>query len=393
MSRSWQESIFPLGIPLAWRQLVSEPKRFLAAVAGIAVAVILMLFQIGLYDALFVTAVRHQAAMNGDIAILSKNYSFLLRSGTFTQRRLAQAAADPAVESTASIYLMEATWRNPQTGSSREIFVMGCRPDERAFEFSCVEKQPDVLKSADEIFFDGESQSEYGPIIPWLRDRGEVATEVNQTAVRVKGLFSMGSTFAADSTLLMGDLAFFRLAPHFPREMVSLGLVRLKSGHDPDETARRLQSVLPDDVRVVTRSGFLGIERDYWARRTPIGFVISACLVVGILVGGVIIYQILYADVSDHLAEYATLKGIGFSDGYFLKMILQQSFILSVAGFVPGVLLSAGLFHMTARMTNLPTHLSLGRAAIVFLLAVAMCAIGGSLAARKLKSANPADLF
>src|SRR5687767_5328688 len=93
---SWKERIFPLGIPLAWRQLVSEPKRFLAATAGITVAVTMMLFQLGLFDALFRTAVRHQVAMRGDLAIISKSYAFLVQCGSFTRRRLAQALADPA---------------------------------------------------------------------------------------------------------------------------------------------------------------------------------------------------------------------------------------------------------------------------------------------------------
>src|SRR5687768_16232273 len=104
MRPAWKERIFPLGIPLAWRQLVSDPKRFLAAVAGITVATTMMLFQLGLYDDLFRTAVRHQIAMAGDLALLSQAYTFLPQSGTFTRRRMAQALADPAVSSVASIY-------------------------------------------------------------------------------------------------------------------------------------------------------------------------------------------------------------------------------------------------------------------------------------------------
>lgn len=393
MTRRWKETVFPLGIPLPWRQLVSEPTRFLAGVAGITVAVTMMLFQLGLYDALFRTAVRHQAAMIGDLAILSKTYTFLVQSGTFTRRRLSQALADPAVESVASIYVTLATWRNPATLESRQLFVMGCRPGESAFQFPCLAQQPDVLQTADEVFFDGQSQPEYGPVASLLKEKGTVDSEANGTRVKVKGLFNLGSTFASDGNLLMGDLAFFRIASEFPREMVSLGLVHLKPGHHASDAARRLRQILPEDVRVLTWREFLNLERDYWARRTPIGFVISASMIVGILVGGVIIYQILYADVSDHLPEYATLKGIGFADRFFSRLILQQSLILSITGFFPGLLLSAALFRITATMTNLPTELTVGRSVLVFLLAAGMCGVGGGFAARKLKWANPADLF
>jgi ABC-type antimicrobial peptide transport system permease subunit len=44
-------------------------------------------------------------------------------------------------------------------------------------------------------------------------------------------------------------------------------------------------------------------------------------------------------------------------------------------------------------MAHLPTELTVSRALISFLLTTVMCTAGGALAARKLSSANPADLF
>lgn len=385
--------IFPLGIPIAWRQLTSERKRFISAVAGIAFAVTMMLFQLGLYDALFKAVVRPHHAMIADVVLISKNYVSLTDADNFTRRRLYQVVSDEAVESVASIYVSHGPWRNPATMELREIFILGCRPDEHAFDFPSWTNNPGALKSADEVFFDETSFSHYGPVVERFRSTGVVETELDGARVRVTGLFEMGRTFAADGNVIAGDTAFFRIAKYYPKEMISVGLVRLKPGEDPARVARRLQQTLPNDVRVVTRQEFFEIDRAYWAKRTPIGFVITASLIVAVIVGAVIMYQILYADVSDHLPEYATLKGIGFSDRFFMNLILQQSVMLSVCGFLPGILLSAGLYRMTRLMAHLPTELSTTRALIAFLLTTAMCAAGGALAARKLSSANPADLF
>ena len=125
----------------------------------------------------------------------------------------------------------------------------------------------------------------------------------------------------------------------------------------------------------------------------PIGFVIGASMAVAIFVGAVIVYQILYTDVSDHIPEYATLKAIGFADSFFVWTIIQESVILSVMGFIPGSLLAGVLYKLTRDIGNMPTYMSVSSLIIVFGLTVSMCVVAGLLATRKLRNANPADIF
>jgi putative ABC transport system permease protein len=157
--------------------------------------------------------------------------------------------------------------------------------------------------------------------------------------------------------------------------------------------AQRLRELLPPDVEVHTMAEFVEKEKQYWAERTPIGFVIGASMMVAMIVGAVIVYQILYTDVTDHLPEYATLKSIGFTDGYFIRLVLQESIILSVLGFIPGTLLSAFLYWLTRMLAHMPTHLNAVNVLAVFGLSLGMCLLAGWLATRKLRQANPADIF
>jgi putative ABC transport system permease protein len=115
-------------------------------------------------------------------------------------------------------------------------------------------------------------------------------------------------------------------------------------------------------------------------------------MLVAMFVGAVIVFQILYTDVSDHLPEYATLKSIGFSDGYFTRLVLQESLILSVAGFVPGAVLALGLYRLAWTMAGIPAEFEGMNLTAVFALACGMCLTAGALATRKLRHANPADI-
>jgi putative ABC transport system permease protein len=113
----------------------------------------------------------------------------------------------------------------------------------------------------------------------------------------------------------------------------------------------------------------------------------------GLVVGMVIVYQILFADIAGHLSEYATLKAMGYSNGYLTRVVLGAAVILAVIGFVPGFLVSAFLYDFVAGATFLPLVMTAERALGVFLLIFAMCFTAGLLAMRKLRDANPADMF
>jgi putative ABC transport system permease protein len=48
--------------------------------------------------------------------------------------------------------------------------------------------------------------------------------------------------------------------------------------------------------------------------------------------------------VTNHLPEYATLKALGHRDSYLFAIVLYESLILSVLGFLPGMVLSQAVY-------------------------------------------------
>ena len=72
----------------------------------------------------------------------------------------------------------------------------------------------------------------------------------------------------------------------------------------------------------------------------PIGIVLTVGVCVSFFVGVIIVYQILYTEITDHLSDYAVLKGRGFKHQYFLGVLFQEALILGVLGYIPGSALS-----------------------------------------------------
>ena len=132
---------------------------------------------------------------------------------------------------------------------------------------------------------------------------------------------------------------------------------------------------------------------DYWNKNTPIGYVFSFGVVVGLCVGGIIVYQILFADVCDHLKEYATLKAMGYTDRYLFGVVFQEAAILALLGYVPGLLVCLLLYRIAGNATALPLEMTWPRGAFVLVLTVLMCCIAGAIALRKVRSTDPAEVF
>ena len=184
-----------------------------------------------------------------------------------------------------------------------------------------------------------------------------------------------------------------RLFPDRQRSEIQLGLIRLHEGRDADRVRDALAEYLPDDVLVLTKQQFVQREKDYWNAATPIGYIFAFGAIMGFVVGAIIVYQILFADVSEHLNEYATLRAIGYKNRFVSGIVLQQAVILAVLGYLPGVAVVYWLYGKAAAATNLPLYITQERAITVFLMTLAMCAISALMAVRKVRRLDPAEVF
>ena len=373
--------------PLAWLNLLHQKTRTVVALAGVAFAVVLILLQLGFLASVRQTATRIYDHLDFDLLLVSPQYLHLMKAGTIPRVRLAQAAAVPAVDSSMALDVGFQLWRNADTRQRRGILVMAFDPRDRLIALAEVADQQDRLAKIDTALVDQLSRAEFGP-----KTQG-ITIEVGRKNVHIAGEFALGTGFSADGAMVTSDETFHRLLPFRRPTDISLGLLRLAPGADPDQTARALRSALPRDVQVMTRAEMAAHERRHWMTKTSVGIIFGFGVLVALFVGTAIVYQVLSSDIASHLAEYATLKAMGYPRRYLSRLVLAQALILAVAGFAPGLILAELLYQVTERMTHIPIEMTLPRVVGVLILSVTMCAVSGLASLAKVHSADPADLF
>lgn len=389
---------------MPWQNLLHNRVRTGVAVAGVAFAVVLIFMQLGFRGAVETTVTQIYDALDFDLLIRSRGYLHLSYPKTFSRIRLYQAASVPGVQKVSPLYLELNTWRRPLPPyGKRGILTMGIEPENCAFSLPEIQRKSHLLTNQEFVLIDRKSRRDFGPRNGRQfsdADIGQVA-EVADRRVRIADHFELGTGLAADGAILLSADGFCRLLPGRTPDEVSLGLVKVNHGADPVLVAARLEKAFNaivaeepvSDVEVLTRSEVVRYELQRWITETAIGVIFQTGVVVALLVGAAIVYQVLSSDVAKYLPEYATLKAMGYGNRYLRGIVLKQAVMLAWFGFVPGLLFSELLYRWTSYWSNIPIMMDAPRIAWVLALTVLMCTISGLAASRRLSSADPAELF
>jgi putative ABC transport system permease protein len=352
---------------------------------------------------------------NADLVLISGRSRNLATNESFSRHQLARAGGVPGVRSVVPLYIESnlSVLRNtsPELQDRRPgrgVRVIGLEPDDEPLlipELDPASGRPGslaaALKEPGTALYDRQSMPDrinatgslFGPLAPGLE------TELAGRRLRLIGGFDLGIDFSCEGTLIVSRETFANLLrmPYYPGDpfdQIQIGLVRTEPGVPVAEVQRRLRQTLDEgDVVVFTKEELLQREKDFWSGETPIGFVFDLGVAIGFLVGTVICYQILSSDVADHLAEYATLRAIGYPGRYLNWVVLQEGLLLALGGFFPGLALSAVMYWYLHEATGMPLRLTVGRIGFIFLLTVAMCSVSAWLALRKAREADPAEVF
>ena len=380
-------------IHIAWLLLTRQPVRLAIALAGISFAGILMFMQLGFRDGLFDASVTIHRIFDADLVLTSPRSMSSISMAGFPERRLIQTLADPEVADVSPVHWNFVLWRNPETRTTRSILALGFEPSDPLLIDPLVQKQSSFLRQKGRVLFDERSRDEFGPVAEWFRSGKTVDSEVAGVRLRVAGLVQLGPSFGADGNMIISRETFRSIIPNSSRGSIELGLIRLIPGSDPILVADRLKEQLPNDITIFTKEQFIEFEKNYWRSSTAIGFIFTLGAAMGFVVGCVIVYQILYGDVSDHLAEYATLMAMGYRLKDLLAVVAREGLLLALIGYLPAYAAGEGLYALIRTSTKLPVAMEFNRAFLVLSMILVMCLGSALLAMRKLVDADPAEIF
>ncbi len=378
---------------LAWRILVHDRKRFTWSVLGVSFAVLLMFVEMGFYHGSYDAVTLPIQALDADLIVFSRLKEDMYPIEPFARARLAQARGFEGVDSAYPVYSnYKASWKNSRDGTLHPIRVMAFDPEQRIWKHPEINAGLEALKRPDTCLIDARSRDRYGRIAV-----GEPA-ELEGRRIRIGGLFSMGPDLVLDGTVLMSSADFANFFPNEPGQPsaldgVDFGVLKLHDGVEPRTVAAGLMRALPDDILVATPAEMIARVHAYWRQNQPVGEVFLTGLVVGFVIGVMICYQVLFTEITDNLSQFATLKAIGYANGFLVGCVLRQGLYLALIGFASGGLTAAAIYTILERISSLPMEFQPLRVLLILVATVAMCVAAASIALRRVLRSDPAEVF
>ncbi len=402
--------------PIAIHNLMHGKWRTVVSTGGVALAIILMFMQFGFLTAVLASATQIYGHLIYDVMLRSPDYYHFCDPREFPRSYLYYVASMPEVESVKPLHVTLATWRIPENaktveqgtvGNLRGIVALGIDPTANVFDLPEIETQRFLLENPHNLLIDRKTKgNDYGAMdgesFGDSEVQNEVVVEIWDKQFRIVGHYAMGAGLAANGSVVVSSQGYGRFFPGDTVNNVNYGLVQLKPGIDPVDFSRRLNQQLTLDknsmqptapVLARTRHQVEKQESRRWLLGTPIGAIFIAGVVVALVVGTVIVYMVLSNDVANHLREYATLKAMGYTDGFLSSVVMQQALAMALLGYVVSWAIAEVLYRVVGWWANLPMEMSWRIRLLVFVLTTCMCCISGLATVRKLRSADPADLF
>jgi putative ABC transport system permease protein len=388
---------------IARKNLFEDLPRFLVAQAGIMFAVSLITIQTGIFRGVMRSTALLVDYSPADIWVTSQDMETLEMTLHMPYKRLREAQEVEGVARAEALIVQGTLWRD-STGHINHVRVFGFDPDAELFvPGQVVRGSLSDLKKPYTMFVDEASFDTLK--VSWLGDKVEVGafsatvvgfTQDTQSIVSSPYIFSSLENANAFTTTRPSEEAASEVQedpePLTEDDPITYILIQAEPGQDLQELKERLQEALPY-TRTYTQEEMAQLNRVYWQERTGIGFVLSLGAGVGVLVGMVVVGQILYASVSDHIKEFGTLKAMGASQGVIYGVIIEQALWMAVLGYLPGMLLCWGIQSWALSAQGLTILISPGTAIGVFGITVVMCVSSAIFAIQKINRVDPAIVF
>jgi len=379
-------------LPIGWLQLTHSRPRFAAALAGVAFANVLVFVQLGIMNSMATATLKPYGFFSADIMISAGDANSMTEGGNVARQWLLQALADPDVEAGMGLFIGNVSWQ--RADKTLGLTTYGVDPTQTRFLSPELAAKSSVLQLQGSGLLDRFSRGLPRDEAASIRPQTPLSFEVSGQTLTLHNTFAGGGGFGGDGYMMVSDQTFLTLFSARTSSAPDHILLQTRAGADIDLVAARLRNLISDKtLRIRSYPTAAQEDLSYQQTKRPTGIIFGFGVIIGILVGIVIVYQVLSTDVSDHMREYATFKAMGYSHLFFLGIVLEEALILGVLGFVPGIVVGTGILKGMAMATTLPLQMTFGMALAVFLGTVSACALSGAIATRRLAGADPADLF
>lgn len=379
-------------LPIGWLQLTHSRTRFIAALAGVAFANVLVFVQLGIMNSMATATLKPYGFFQADIMISAPDANAMSEGGNVARQWMLQAMAHPDVRAGMGLFTANVSWQRETNALGLTTF--GIDTTQPAF------LNPDIAAKAAPLqlqmsgLLDRLSRGLPKDLAAGIRPQSPLSFETSDKTLTLYDTFAGGGGFGGDGFLIVSDQTFLSLFKERSSAAPDHILLKLRAGADATRVSADLRGLISDKtLRIRSYADAAQEDLTYQQTRRPTGIIFGFGVIIGVLVGLVIVYQVLSTDVADHMREYATFKAMGYSQGFFFSVVLEEALILGLFGFIPGAVVGTALLTLMGKLTTLPLAMTPGMILYVFAGTLVFSTLSGTLATRKLAAADPADLF
>lgn len=371
---------------IGWKNLKRDPLRMLVAICGVVFSVVLVTVELGMLLGLVQNASVLIDRSRADIWISKVDVKTFDFATPFDRRKRYQIESIPGVARVEEFHASYTMWKLP-TGGNASVQVVGFDPAGRLGPgLDLTAGDLNGIHNQDAVLIDESEREKLGNV--QLGEQVEIMDRRAKVVGFTRGCKSFTTTPFVFTSLRRAHAYGWitnggRTALYF--------LVQVREGYEPEAVRRAIQEQVPG-IEAQTRAGFSWRTRRYWLLETGVGlgFLVGAFL--GLIVGGVIVSQTLFAITVEKLPEFGVLKAMGATMGELAHIVLTQGLVCGMAGFAVGLLISLG-FREAAASIGTTVLLPWPLIAAVLLLTAVLCSGASLLSILRLRRIDPALVF
>ncbi|HLE19449.1 MAG TPA: ABC transporter permease [Syntrophales bacterium] len=368
---------------LALKTLFHEKVRLFITVIGITVSTVLAITQIGMYFGFMGDATAIIRHTDADIFIVSKNVPNVDFAKPFPEERANRVKAFSDLLWVEKIVL---TWGflKLANGGQEQVQIIGFNPDTgigKPWRMSAGMAYD--VKGGRYMILDKTSESRLGGLVT-----GSV-WELNEKRFRLVGLSDGIKSFTTSPLVFMSYNSAQSLVGN--EGQTSFIVAKVKDKERLKSIVRDLQAMMKEND-VYTRNGFIYKTVMYWTVQTGMGMAFFLTALLGLMVGGAIVGQTIYANTMEHLKEYGTLKALGADNMDIDIIIFSQTGISAVIGYVTGGAITL-LSQNSLEKAGVTIYLSPLILSVLFVMVLLTCLFSAYFSIRKVRRLDPVMVF
>ncbi|MEW6374397.1 MAG: ABC transporter permease [Thermodesulfobacteriota bacterium] len=370
---------------LALKTLFYEKGRLMITLVGIIFATVLTLTQVAMYIGMMGNATAIIRHIDADVWIACKNIQNFDFANPFPEERMNRVKAFPEVL-WAERLILSWGFLKLANGGLEQVQIVGFNPNTGVgAPWSMIVGTPSDVKGGRYMILDKNSEQRLG--------RLELGTtwELSEKMFKLVGLSQGLKSFTTAPVIFMSYHQAQTLQGLVQEKQTSFIVAKIKEKGKVKELVKNLRMTMKNND-VYTKEGFIYKTVMYWTVQTGLGMGFFLTALLGLIVGGAIVGQTIYANTMEHLREFGTLKALGAKNRDIYQVIFSQVSISAVIGFTMGSVLIL-LARDGIEKGGVTLYLGPELFFILFLLVLFTCFLSAYFSVRKVRTLDPVSVF